>query len=103
MSGCIVGWAHSKFGKHEGREIESLIGQVQQKGLIVPMELELAPGRLSTCPGRRRATRGTVTTSPADHQAAPGPRLPPVLFPVPLAPIPEARSAARRRCAGLSG
>ena len=25
MSGCIVGWAHSKFGKHEGRDIESLI------------------------------------------------------------------------------
>ena len=22
MSGCIVGWAHSKFGKHEGKDIE---------------------------------------------------------------------------------
>src|ERR1700737_867944 len=28
MSGCIVGWAHSKFGKHEGRDIESLIVEV---------------------------------------------------------------------------
>src|ERR1700756_3439552 len=30
MSGCIVGWAHSKFGKHEGRDIESLIVEVAQ-------------------------------------------------------------------------
>src|SRR5439155_1726657 len=33
MSGCIVGWAHSKFGKHEGREIESLIVEVTQAAL----------------------------------------------------------------------
>ena len=32
MSGCIVGWAHSKFGKHEGRDIESLIVEVAQRG-----------------------------------------------------------------------
>jgi acetyl-CoA C-acetyltransferase len=25
MSGCMVGWAHSKFGKHEGVELETLI------------------------------------------------------------------------------
>jgi murein DD-endopeptidase MepM/ murein hydrolase activator NlpD len=25
MTGCIVGWAHSKFGKHEGVELETLI------------------------------------------------------------------------------
>jgi acetyl-CoA C-acetyltransferase len=25
MSGCIVGWAHTKFGKHEGVELETLI------------------------------------------------------------------------------
>ena len=25
MTGCIVGWAHTKFGKHEGVELESLI------------------------------------------------------------------------------
>src|ERR1700722_9208713 len=25
MSGCIVGWAHTKFGRHEGRDVESLI------------------------------------------------------------------------------
>src|SRR6266446_4780170 len=30
MSGCIVGWAHSKFGKHEGRDIESLIVEVEK-------------------------------------------------------------------------
>ena len=28
MTACIVGWAHSKFGKHEGRDIESLIVEV---------------------------------------------------------------------------
>src|SRR5438128_4409025 len=33
MSGCIVGWAHSKFGKHEGRDIESLIVEVAQGAL----------------------------------------------------------------------
>jgi acetyl-CoA C-acetyltransferase len=25
MTGCIVGWAHSKFGKLEGQDVESLI------------------------------------------------------------------------------
>src|SRR5437667_5885733 len=30
MSGCIVGWAHSKCGKHEGRDIEALIGEGTQ-------------------------------------------------------------------------
>ena len=25
MTGCIVGWAHTKFGKHEGVELETLI------------------------------------------------------------------------------
>ena len=33
MSGCIVGWAHSKFGKHEGSDIESLIVEVAQAAL----------------------------------------------------------------------
>ena len=33
MSGCIVGWAHSKFGKHDGRDIESLIVEVAQAAL----------------------------------------------------------------------
>jgi len=33
MSGCIVGWAHSKFGKHDGRDIESLIVEVTQAAL----------------------------------------------------------------------
>src|SRR5690348_14603938 len=33
MSGCIVGWAHTKFGKHDGRDIESLIVEVAQGAL----------------------------------------------------------------------
>ena len=28
MSVCIVGWAHTKFGRHEGRDIEDLIVEV---------------------------------------------------------------------------
>ncbi|MBC6406034.1 MAG: acetyl-CoA acetyltransferase [Rhodospirillales bacterium] len=28
MSGCIVGWSHSKFGKHEDDDLESLIAKV---------------------------------------------------------------------------
>ena len=28
MSGCIVGWAHTPFGKHEGKDVEALMLQV---------------------------------------------------------------------------
>ena len=28
MTGCIVGWAHAPFGKHENEDVESLIAQV---------------------------------------------------------------------------
>jgi len=28
MTGCIVGWAHMPFGKHEGLDVEALIGKV---------------------------------------------------------------------------
>ena len=34
MSACIVGWAHSKFGKHEGRDIESLIVEGVRRGVF---------------------------------------------------------------------
>src|SRR5579884_4203781 len=33
MSGCIVGWAHSQFGRHDGRDVESLIVEVAQGAL----------------------------------------------------------------------
>ena len=33
MTGCIVGWAHSKFGKHDGRDVESLIVEVARGAL----------------------------------------------------------------------
>src|SRR4051794_7665395 len=33
MTGCIVGWAHTKFGKHEGRDVESLIVEVARGAL----------------------------------------------------------------------
>ncbi|HVH73826.1 MAG TPA: acetyl-CoA acetyltransferase [Stellaceae bacterium] len=33
MTECIVGWAHSKFGRHEGRDLESLIIEVTQAAL----------------------------------------------------------------------
>src|SRR3989440_9681483 len=28
MTGCIVGWAHSKFGKHDGLDVDSLTAEV---------------------------------------------------------------------------
>lgn len=28
MTACIVGWSHTRFGKHEDQDVESLIGQV---------------------------------------------------------------------------
>jgi len=33
MTACIVGWAHSKFGKHENDDIESLIVKVATEAL----------------------------------------------------------------------
>jgi acetyl-CoA C-acetyltransferase len=33
MTGCIVGWAHSKFGRHDDRDVESLITEVAQGAL----------------------------------------------------------------------
>ena len=42
MTGCIVGWAHSKFGKHEGEDVESLIVEVAQAALA---DAGVAPGR----------------------------------------------------------
>ena len=33
MTGCIVGWAHTKFGKHDGLDVESLIVEVAQGAL----------------------------------------------------------------------
>ena len=34
MSGCIVGWAHSKFGKHEGVDVETLIVDVATEAMV---------------------------------------------------------------------
>ena len=34
MTGCIVGWAHSKFGKHEGVELETLIVDAATEALV---------------------------------------------------------------------
>ena len=33
MTGCIVGWAHSKFGRHDDRDVESLVVEVAQGAL----------------------------------------------------------------------
>src|ERR1700682_2447140 len=33
MTGCIVGWAHTKFGRHDDRDVESLIVEVAQGAL----------------------------------------------------------------------
>lgn len=44
MSGCMVGWTHSKFGKHEGVELETLIteaaiGAMQDAG-VAPADVD---------------------------------------------------------------
>jgi acetyl-CoA C-acetyltransferase len=33
MTACIVGWSHLPFGKHEGRDVESLVVEVAQGAL----------------------------------------------------------------------
>ncbi|WP_299622130.1 acetyl-CoA acetyltransferase [Pelagibius sp.] len=33
MTACIVGWSHTPFGKHEGEDVESLIGKVATQAL----------------------------------------------------------------------
>ena len=44
MSACIVGWKHLKFGKHQGRDLESLIveaaaGAIEDAG-IAPADVD---------------------------------------------------------------
>jgi acetyl-CoA C-acetyltransferase len=34
MTGCIVGWAHTNFGKHDGADVESLMLQVIDAALV---------------------------------------------------------------------
>ena len=44
MSGCIVGWAHTPFGKHEDRELEDLIVEAAAAAIedagIAPADLD---------------------------------------------------------------
>ncbi len=52
MSACIVGWAHSKFGKHEGDDLESLIRlvavqAVQDAGIAVEDVDEIVLGNFN--------------------------------------------------------
>jgi acetyl-CoA C-acetyltransferase len=43
MSGCIVGWAHGRFGRHDGLELESLIAETAAEAIrdagIEPAEI----------------------------------------------------------------
>lgn len=41
MTACIVGWSHLPFGKHEGREVESLVVEVA-RGALADAGLEAA-------------------------------------------------------------
>ena len=44
MTACIVGWSHTRFGKHEGRDIESLItevaGQALDDAAVAPADVD---------------------------------------------------------------
>ena len=33
MTACIVGWAHSKFGKHDGVDVETLIARAATEAM----------------------------------------------------------------------
>ena len=35
MTACIVGWSHLPFGKHEGRDVESLIVEAARGAVAV--------------------------------------------------------------------
>ncbi len=41
MTGCIVGWSHGRFGRHEGEDVEALIGAVAE-GAIADAGIEPA-------------------------------------------------------------
>ena len=60
-------------------------------------------GRISRCPSRRRATRGTRRTTRPVRRAAPPPRSAPIYAPAAWGRIPAARSAARPLIAASSG
>ena len=44
MTACIVGWSHAPFGKHEGDDVESLIGRVATQAVadagLTPEEID---------------------------------------------------------------
>ena len=44
MTACIVGWAHTPFGKHESDDVESLISQVATQAVadagILPEDID---------------------------------------------------------------
>jgi len=43
MTACIVGWAHGKFGKHEGQDIEAMIAGVASDAI---RDAGLTPGEI---------------------------------------------------------
>ena len=44
MTACIVGWSHSRFGKHEGKDIEAMIVEVAAEAIrdagLAPAEID---------------------------------------------------------------
>ena len=43
MTACMIGWAHSRFGKHEGKDIEALIVPVAAEAIA---DAGLTPGEI---------------------------------------------------------
>ena len=97
MTACIVGWSHPPFGKHEGRDVESLI-------------VEAAPARHRRCRARARprSTRSFSATSTAasSRRTSPArscsrPTRPCASSPRPgsRTPAPPARPRSIRACA----
>ena len=63
MTACIVGWAHTRFGKLEGETLEGLITRVQIEGNVsVPTDQIRAklPSLAGRVPGAYRWPEGAT-------------------------------------------
>jgi Asp-tRNA(Asn)/Glu-tRNA(Gln) amidotransferase A subunit family amidase len=100
---------HSKLRQHHVPKADAEIvrrlkaGGGVLVGKLATWEFATMAAQASTCPGRRRATRGTASGCPAARRAVPARRWRRVLSRRRSVPTPAARSAARLRCAASPG
>ena len=113
MTACIVGWGHLPFGKHEGRDVESLIVEAATLALgdagVAPADVdEIVLGHFNggfvrqdfTARSCSRPTRRSAS-SPRPGSRTPAPPAPPPSTPAcapsrPATPASSWSSASRR-------